>query len=505
MLRSASLLIVLAVLALGCSPVASVSDADEALAAQADSPAFDPLDEQRLMDALRYLASDDLLGRRTGTPGIDSAAVFLKRRFEAAGLASAPGAEDFYQTIPFAFARQPLSLSVSVSDRTWESDEAVLLRGSELVMDAAVAFVGYGADASDYAGAVGKLAVAQAGTPGGGVADALGMAADKRALAAEAGAAGLIELYALPVPWARIAGFLKRERLAVQDGPDLLHAWVPDAEGALAVSLADTPEAGGAIATSGLRMDAAVSSNVAGFVEGRDPALKDEVVVLVAHYDHVGAGMTNGRGATPADSIFNGARDNGMGTVALLAAAEALAQERPRRSVLALAVTAEEEGLLGSRYYVENPLIPLQETVFALNTDGAGYSVTDRVSIVGLGRTSVDPLLEAAAAEAGLDLGSDPAPEQGLFDRSDNVNFARAGVPTLTFSPGLDSFQSPAIAQYYHNAADQVDGAFDAAYFQQYVTAFVAAAKRIANADRRPTWTPGDEYADEGAALYGGE
>ena len=173
--------------------------------------------------------------------------------------------------------------------------------------------------------------------------------------------------------------------------------------------------------------------------------------------------------------------------------------------MLALAVTAEDVGLLGSRYYVANPLIPLEETVFAFNTDGAGYSVTDRVSIVGLGRTSVDPLLEAAAAEAGLDLGSDPAPEQGLFDRSDNVNFARAGVPTLTFSPGLDSFQSPAIAQYYHNAADEVDASFDAAYFQRFVTAYVASALRIADADERPTWTPGDEYADEGEALYGGE
>ncbi|MEL7362814.1 MAG: M28 family peptidase, partial [Bacteroidota bacterium] len=424
---------------------------------------------------------------------------------------SPPGAEEFYQTIPFAFVRQPLNLYVSVGDQEWRGGEAVLIQGDEVVMDAPVAFVGYGIEAVDYADTAGKLAVARAGTPGGGVGDALGRAADKRTLAAEAGAAGLVELYALPVPWERIAGFLQRERLAVQDGPDLPHAWVPDAEGVLATSFversdaADLPETGGALATSGLRMEDASSSNVAGFIEGRDPALKDEVVVLVAHYDHVGAGMTNGRGATPADSIFNGARDNGMGTVALLAAAEALAQERPRRSVLALAVTAEEEGLLGSRYYVANPLVPLRETVFALNTDGAGYSVTDRVSIVGLGRTSVDAQLEAAAAEAGLDLGGDPAPEQGLFDRSDNVNFARAGVPTLTFSPGLDSFQSPAIAAYYHNAADEVDEAFDAAYFQRFVTAFVAATKQIANADKRPAWTPGDEYADAAAALYGGD
>ncbi|MEO1075846.1 MAG: M28 family peptidase [Bacteroidota bacterium] len=504
MLRSFALLVLLASLAFACAP-APVAEEDAAASAEAQSVESDPVDEQRLMDALRYLASDELLGRRTGTPGIDSAAVFLKRRFEAAGLVSPPGAEDFYQTIPFAFVRQPLSLAVSVGDQSWGSNEAVLLQGGEVVMDAPVAFVGYGTEASDYAEAVGKVAVARAGTPGGGVGDALSAAADKRALAADAGADGLVELYALPVPWARIAGFLSRERLAIQDGPDLLHAWVPDAEGALAGSFADMPEGGAAIATSGLRVKQATSSNVAGFIEGRDPTLRDEALVLVAHYDHVGAGMTNGRGATPADSIFNGARDNGMGTVALLAAAEALAQEQPRRSVLALAVTAEEEGLLGSRYYVANPLIPLEKTVFALNTDGAGYSVTDRVSIVGLGRTSVDPLLEAAAAEAGLDLGSDPAPEQGLFDRSDNVNFARAGVPTLTFSPGLDSFQSPAIAQYYHNAADEVDASFDAAYFQRFVTAFVASAQRIANADERPTWTPGDEYADEGEALYGGE
>ncbi|MEM9997143.1 MAG: M28 family peptidase [Bacteroidota bacterium] len=464
---------------------------------------FDPFERDRLEAALRFLASDSLMGRRTGTPGNDTAAAFLAERFEAAGLTPVPGHESFMQTIAFAQAGAAASLSLTVGDQTWNDGDLVLLHGEAASLSAEAVFVGHGLDANDYDGAQGQIAVARVGTPGGGVGDAFGAAADKRALAAEAGAVALVEVYALPLPWPRIAAFVNRDRITI-GGPSLVpHAWVHDPEGAWLAAVTEDATWPSSLATSGVRTTPIPSSNVAGYIVGADPDLRDEVLVLVAHYDHVGAGMTNGAGATPADSIFNGARDNGMGTVALLAAAEALAQERPRRSILALAVTGEEEGLLGSRYYVEHPLFPLEQTVFALNTDGAGYSVTDRVAIVGLGRTSADAAITEGVASAGLEVGDDPAPEQGLFDRSDNVNFARAGVPTLTFSPGLTSFQDDVIARYYHNAADEVDEAFDFAYLQRFARAYAATARLIADGDVRPTWAPGDEYADEAAALYG--
>ncbi|MGB3544808.1 M28 family peptidase, partial [Rubrivirga sp.] len=147
--------------------------------------------------------------------------------------------------------------------------------------------------------------------------------------------------------------------------------------------------------------DGGTSRNVLGLVTGSDPALRDEVVVLTAHYDGLGASMGQ-RGATAADSVFNGARDNGMGVAALIAAARDLAESPPARSVLLFAPAAEELGLVGSRYYVENPLVPLRETVFVLNTDGAGYSDTSVIGLIGQDRTGVGSLVEAGAAAAGL-------------------------------------------------------------------------------------------------------
>jgi Zn-dependent M28 family amino/carboxypeptidase len=243
--------------------------------------------------------------------------------------------------------------------------------------------------------------------------------------------------------------------------------------------------------------------NVLGFVEGTDPALKEEYVVLMAHYDHVGAGMDRGPGATAADSIFNGARDNGMGVAALLGAASALAEAPPRRSVLFLAVTAEEKGLLGSRFYVDHPLLPLDRAVYVLNIDGGGYSDTSAVTVIGLGRTSADALLREAAGAYRLAVVADPAPEQNLFDRSDNVSFARKGVPAPTFSPGFRAFSDPGIMDYYHQPRDEVDEAFDFAYLRRFVQAYARSARSLADAPDRPRWLPGDKYEAAARVLYG--
>lgn len=246
----------------------------------------------------------------------------------------------------------------------------------------------------------------------------------------------------------------------------------------------------------------AVSYNVVGVIEGSDPALRNEYVALLAHYDHVGAGMRNGPGATAADSIFNGARDNAMGTAAVLAAAKALAAERPARSVILLAVTAEEGGIIGSQFYAENPLIPLNQTVYALNIDTGGYSDTSIVTVVGLGRTTADPLIRQGAAAYGLEVISDPAPEQNLFDRSDNVRLAAKGIPAPTFSPGFRSFEDPGVANYYHRPNDEPDD-LDYAYLRRFALAYVRAARLIADSPTRPTWTAGDKYEAAARALYG--
>lgn len=246
------------------------------------------------------------------------------------------------------------------------------------------------------------------------------------------------------------------------------------------------------------------SENVAGVLQGSDPDLRDEYIVLMAHFDHVGTGMEAGPGASTADSIFNGARDNGMGVVAVMAAAKALAERPPARSVLFLAVTAEEEGMVGSLYFAEHPLIPLSKVVYALNIDGAGFSDTTVVTMIGLGRTSADSLIRKAAARYRLEVIPDPAPEEHLFDRSDNVSLARKGIPAPTLSPGFHDFSDAGVADYYHRPSDEAGDDFDYAYLLRFAQAYTHAARLIADSPTRPVWKAGDPYEPAARALYGG-
>ena len=222
---------------------------------------------------------------------------------------------------------------------------------------------------------------------------------------------------------------------------------------------------------------------------------------MTAHFDHVGVGQQGGGAYTAEDSIFNGARDNAFGTISLLAAARAFAEQPPRRSVIVLAVTGEELGLLGSKYYSENPLVPLEQTVFNFNTDGAGYNDTTAISLIGSDRTGIDQQVERAATAFGKRVISDPAPEQGLFDRSDNVSFAAKGVPALSFTPGFAAFDDD-IMRYYHQVSDNPE-TINLQYLKEYCQIFTLAARLIADRDVVPFWTEGDKYEDAGKALYG--
>jgi Zn-dependent M28 family amino/carboxypeptidase len=240
------------------------------------------------------------------------------------------------------------------------------------------------------------------------------------------------------------------------------------------------------------------TQNVVGIIEGTDPLLKHEYVLVMAHYDHVGARRTV---ASLTDTIFNGARDNAMGVVALMHVAEAFSKAPTRRSVVILPVSAEEIGLLGSRHYIDHPVVPLEQTVFVSNIDGAGYNTTKAVTVIGLNRTSAKGHFEAAGAAFGLNVLDDPAPEQGLFNRSDNVNFANRGIPAPTFSAGFTAFDAE-IMKYYHQPADQADEHFDFAYLHRYVQVFVHATRLIADSDERIVWMPGDPYEAAFHTLY---
>lgn len=238
------------------------------------------------------------------------------------------------------------------------------------------------------------------------------------------------------------------------------------------------------------------SKNVIGVVEGSDPDLRDEYVLLTAHYDHVGVGPATAEG----DSIYNGARDNAVGVATVMASGKYFAEHPPKRSVMLAFWTAEELGLIGSGYFAENPPIPLDQIVYNLNIDGAGYNDTTLVTVVGLERTSAESIFRSSTQEFGLDVNSSPVPELGLFNRSDNVHFARKGIPAPTFSLGFTSFNEE-LQYYYHQPTDESNTLnFD--YVTRYSRAYILSAERIANKTDAPFWTPGDEYEEAGLQLY---
>jgi Zn-dependent M28 family amino/carboxypeptidase len=261
-------------------------------------------------------------------------------------------------------------------------------------------------------------------------------------------------------------------------------------------SLQETKKSSGKLVINASLPVPVKAKNVVAIIEGTDDKLKQEWITISAHYDHVGVKKSNNN----PDSIYNGARDNAVGTVALLQAAKFFEHNPPKRSVVLLAVTGEEKGLLGSEWYAEHPLIPLNKTVFNFNCDGAGYNDTTIATVIDLNRTNVDALLTKACQAYGLALKGDPAPEQNLYERSDNVNFAVKGIPSVNISPGVKAFD-PELFKYYHQPADEV-GSLNMHYLEKFFRAFVYASYLLASDPIRPSWKQGDKFEEAGKRLY---
>ena len=244
------------------------------------------------------------------------------------------------------------------------------------------------------------------------------------------------------------------------------------------------------------------SRNVVAKITGADPVLKDEYVVYTAHWDHFGVSTpVNG------DAIYNGARDNATGTALLVELARAFKKVKPaaRRTIVLLAVTAEEQGLLGSEYYAKFPLYPLDKTLAAINADAMNiWGRTKDLTIVGLGNSDLDTYAREAAAEQGRVLTPDSEPEKGYYYRSDHFNFAKQGVPALYTHVGEEFIGKPAdygqakrdeyTARAYHQPSDQVQDWWDLSGAAEDGTLLFAVGYRVANADRYPEWTPGTEF-----------
>jgi len=249
------------------------------------------------------------------------------------------------------------------------------------------------------------------------------------------------------------------------------------------------------------------SRNVLGKLEGSDPKLKDEYVVYTAHWDHFGKS---------AEGIFHGAEDDALGCGALIEVARAFNRlpAPPRRSILFLAVTAEEQGLLGSQYYSVTPIYPLAKTVANINMDSWNvHGRTKDLTLIGYGASDLDDYAAAAAAEQGRTVHADAEPEKGFYYRSDHFNFAKQGVPALNPDSGADFIGQPADffkktrddwnANRYHTPKDVVLPDWNLDGTREDLKVLFAVGYRVAQADKFPEWKPGNEFKAKREAMLG--
>lgn len=504
-------------------------------------------------DAIRadmeFLASDDLEGREAGTPGYDLAADYVAAEFAEIGLKPAGDAGTYFQTISFLRSvRAPEGRLMEVTNTatgaavpfTENVDYAMggsLTATSSDVTGEAV-FVGFGIVApdlgrDDYAGLdlTGKVAVMLSGTPKGIQTEERAYYGTRKFV--NASERGAIAVVTLETPTSR--GVYPFERLIREgrlDGASL--TWLnaegtpfsraPNIQAGASVSmesaaklfegtganwtdiLAAAEAEGGAV--QGLALpytvhltqasvhDQVQSANVIGMIEGTDPVLKNEVIVLTAHLDHIG--ITKG---IEGDQINNGALDNASGVATLLEAARMLKAGPPmKRSVMFIALTAEEKGLLGAQYFAENPTVPKASLVANVNLDMPilTYPFTDLV-VFGGSRSTIIEEVEKAAAEMDITLSPDPVPDQGLFTRSDHFRFVEAGIPSVYLIPGWENGGAEEFARHmtsnYHRPSDDMTNSldFDAAARFAAIKARIALA--LANADQRPLWRKDDFFA----------
>jgi Zn-dependent M28 family amino/carboxypeptidase len=255
-----------------------------------------------------------------------------------------------------------------------------------------------------------------------------------------------------------------------------------------------------------VELQTGATANVGGMLRGADPELADELVVITAHHDHFGIGEPDDTG----DATYNGALDNGVAMAQALAVARAFTAlpSPPRRSVLVLFPAAEEQGILGSAYFVRSRAFHPGRIAADINFElGNVWGLTRDVTVFGKGKSELDDLLATLAADQGRVLVEEPDVRAGWFYRSDQISFARAGVPSTWFKSGTDVIGRPAgwgeqqqarwIERQYHQPSDEVDASWNLDGLVQDARLAFQLAAVVATRDAMPAWVPGDEFEDE--------
>jgi Zn-dependent M28 family amino/carboxypeptidase len=505
---------------------------------------------EEIKEKIAVLAADSMMGRKPFTAGEDKAIAYISSEFKKAGLA--PGNNgSYYQDVPMvqvtstpsptmeiSGGKSPISLKATTDFVAFTRREVdhVELKNSQLV------FAGYGVVApeyhwNDYAGldVKGKTVVVLVNDPGfksgrkdlfkGDTMTYYGRWTYKFEEAARQGAAGVIIVHqTAPASygWSVVSNSNSGAKLYLTQ-PDKhmnrckVEGWIT--EDAAKKLFADAGINGDirAIARDknfkaiplnmnvnlsiGTELRYSTSHNVIGILKGS--ARPNEYVLYTAHWDHLGIGKPNAKG----DSIYNGAVDNADGVASIIGIANAFnkAKEKPRRSIVFLAVTAEEQGLLGSEYYATLPIYPLNKTVADLNIDAIGdYGETKDIAITGKGQNELEDYVDAIAKQDGLTTVGDRTPGSGSYYRSDHFNFAKLGVPALDINIGSTSkvhggtYGADKEKDYnenrYHQQADNYTPDMDATGMAQIADILFRIGTKLGNESNFPGWKPGSEF-----------
>ena len=522
---------------------------------------------ESILEHTNRLASDGFEGRAPGTAGEDSTVAYLTEQFKAIGLA--PGNPDgtYIQPVSLIGYTSRPQLTITAGGGTmrpaFPTDFVAVSRRNATdvrVDNSELVFVGYGVVApeygwDDYKGldVKGKTIIMLVNDPAvpdpndstkldsavfkGRAMTYYGRWTYKYEIASDKGAAAAIivhETGPAGYPYEVVIGSWGRENLDVKtEGPTnrvAAEAWMTldktkelfrnagldfDSLKKAATSKDFKPVPLNAKATFRVRNQVREiqSRNVVAKLEGSDPALEDEYVIYMAHWDHLGKDTT-----LKDDQIFNGALDNATGTAALLTAAKAYKAlpTPPARSMLFLAVTAEEYGLLGAKWYATHPLYPLNKTLGVMNMDGVNqWGRTKDVTVVGYGNSTLDDVLSTVTAQESRTIKPDPEPEKGFFYRSDHFEFAKQGVPSLYIDSGTEYVgKDPAFSQRkrdeytnndYHKPSDHVKPDWDLSGAAEDLQTLFKVGYRVAQTDRWPEWKAGTEFKARRDSMLKGD
>jgi len=457
----------------------------------------------KIKEITKFLASDELEGRDTPSKGLDLAAEYISSFFKKCQLKSPPDMQGYYQPVKMVSSNQPGNIKVKMGEQfistqnsiVHVSGEEVLTEGYWIVLDS----VDQDLETMDLRNRIILYTVDRNNNLN--PRQIIFKSRRMKEIAIEKEAIGLIEIFKENNRfWDRIYNYYSQEHIGLDQSRDgtskITHIVMRDIDSFFNEGTHEYSNNKISIEIIHRNKKEFVTNNIIGMVEGSDPALKNEYIVCTAHYDHVGIGRPDNTG----DSIYNGARDNAIGVMSAMMAAENISKIPVKRSVLFVLFTGEEKELLGSRWFIENSPVPLKDILFCLNIDGGGYNDTTIATIMGNRRIESHDIFKNACADNGIEAFDGTDNTQFLFNSSDNIMFSRKGIPSITFSPGFRDLDAE-IMRYFHQPSDEVES-MDFKYVEKYSRAIGLSLRMIADSEERLFWKEGGEFYTLGKELY---